>query len=143
MPERKEWEGFKGKIWKDEINTRDFIQENYTPYDGDETFLVGPTDATDKLWGKLLGIINTPAEVIDDSLLYLNIYIFGLPFLFFYNVATGIFSAMGDSRTPFIFLAISSTSNIAMDILFVKAFNMGIAAYNGNKSSVFAPSCPV
>ena len=46
MPERKEWEGFKGKIWKDEINTRDFIQENYTPYDGDETFLVGPTDAT-------------------------------------------------------------------------------------------------
>ena len=53
MPERKEWEGFKGKIWKDEINTRDFIQENYTPYDGDETFLVGPTDATDKLWGKL------------------------------------------------------------------------------------------
>ena len=53
MPERKEWEGFKGKIWKDEINTRDFIQGNYTPYDGDETFLVGPTDATDKLWGKL------------------------------------------------------------------------------------------
>ena len=80
------------------------------------------------LFGRnLLGIINTPAEVIDDSLLYLNIYIFGLPFLFFYNVATGIFSAMGDSRTPFIFLAISSTSNIAMDILFVKAFNMGIA----------------
>ncbi len=80
------------------------------------------------LFGRnLLGIINTPKEVIDDSLLYLNIYIFGLPFLFFYNVATGIFSAMGDSRTPFIFLAISSTSNIAMDILFVKAFNMGIA----------------
>lgn len=80
------------------------------------------------LFGRnLLEIINTPKEVIDDSLLYLNIYIFGLPFLFFYNVATGIFSAMGDSRTPFIFLAISSTSNIAMDILFVKAFNMGIA----------------
>ena len=80
------------------------------------------------LFGRsLLRLINTPDEVIDDSLLYLNIYIFGLPFLFFYNVATGIFSAMGDSRTPFIFLAISSTSNIAMDILFVKAFNMGIA----------------
>lgn len=75
----------------------------------------------------LLHLINTPDEVIDDSLLYLNIYILGLPFLFFYNVSTGIFSALGDSKTPFIFLAISSTSNIAMDILFVKAFNMGVA----------------
>ncbi len=53
MPERKEWEGFSGKIWKEEINTRDFIQENYTPYDGNESFLAGPTEATDKLWGKL------------------------------------------------------------------------------------------
>ena len=53
MPERKEWQGFKGKIWKEEINTRSFIQENYTPYDGDESFLAGPTEATDKLWGKL------------------------------------------------------------------------------------------
>ncbi|MBD5156855.1 MAG: formate C-acetyltransferase [Butyrivibrio sp.] len=53
MPERKEWEGFKGKIWKVEINTRDFIQNNYTPYDGNESFLAGPTEATDKLWNKL------------------------------------------------------------------------------------------
>ncbi len=53
MPEIKEWEGFKGKIWKEEINTRDFIQNNYTPYDGDESFLSGPTEATDKLWGSL------------------------------------------------------------------------------------------
>lgn len=53
MPERKEWEGFKGKIWKEEINTRDFIQNNYTPYDGNESFLAGPTEATDKLWNKL------------------------------------------------------------------------------------------
>lgn len=53
MPEIREWEGFKGKIWKEEINTRDFIQNNYTPYDGNESFLAGPTEATDKLWGKL------------------------------------------------------------------------------------------
>ena len=64
MPERKEWEGFKGKIWKDEINTRDFIQENYTPYDGDETFLVGPTDATDKLWGKLQELQKLSPELV-------------------------------------------------------------------------------
>ena len=49
----KEWEGFNGRIWKEEINTRDFIQNNYTPYDGDSSFLVGPTDATNTLWNKL------------------------------------------------------------------------------------------
>ncbi len=75
----------------------------------------------------LLTLIQTPAEILDDSLLYLYIYILGLPFLFFYNIATGIFSALGDSKTPFIFLAFSSTANIAVDILFVKAFNMGIS----------------
>ena len=75
----------------------------------------------------LLKLINTPAEILDDSMLYLNIYILGLLFLFFYNIATGIFSALGDSKTPFIFLAASSTSNIAVDILFVTAFKMGVA----------------
>ena len=48
-----EWNGFKGRLWKEEINVRDFIQNNYTPYDGDESFLAGPTEATNKLWGKL------------------------------------------------------------------------------------------
>ena len=47
------WEGFEGRIWKDEVNVRDFIQKNYKPYDGDESFLVDPTDATNKLWGAL------------------------------------------------------------------------------------------
>lgn len=75
----------------------------------------------------LLHLINTPTELMADSTLYLDIYIWGLPFLFFYNISTGIFSALGDSRTPFIFLAISSLSNIAMDILFVKEFQMGVA----------------
>lgn len=77
--------------------------------------------------GWLLHLINTPAELMADSKLYLDIYIWGLPFLFFYNISTGIFSALGDSRTPFIFLAVSSLSNIAMDILFVKEFRMGVA----------------
>ena len=49
--ERKEREGFNGRIWKEEVNVRDFIQNNYKPYDGDESFLAGPTEATDKLWG--------------------------------------------------------------------------------------------
>ena len=75
----------------------------------------------------LLRLIKTPEEVFADSKLYLDIYIYGLPFVFLYNVATGIFSALGDSKTPFIFLACSSTSNIAVDILFVTAFHMGVA----------------
>lgn len=79
------------------------------------------------LAGGLLRLIKTPEEVFADSKLYLDIYIYGLPFVFFYNVATGIFSALGDSKTPFIFLACSSTSNIAVDILFVTAFKMGVA----------------
>ena len=48
-----QWEGFEGRLWKEEVNVRDFIQKNYTPYYGDESFLAGPTDATNKLWGKL------------------------------------------------------------------------------------------
>lgn len=75
----------------------------------------------------LLQLIKTPEDVLADSSLYLDIYIWGLPFVFFYNISEGIFSAMGDSKTPFIFLACSSLSNIAMDILFVTAFNMGVA----------------
>lgn len=75
----------------------------------------------------LLQMINTPAELFADSKLYLDIYIWGLPFVFFYNIATGIFSALGDSKTPFLFLAISSTSNVAVDILFVTTFKMGVA----------------
>lgn len=75
----------------------------------------------------LLKIIHTPDNIINDSALYLDIYIYGLIFVFIYNVSTGIFSALGDSKTPFIFLAISSISNIFADILFVAAFKMGIA----------------
>lgn len=77
--------------------------------------------------GNLLKLIKTPSAILNDSKLYLDIYIYGLPFMFFYNMATGIFSALGDSKTPFIFLAVSSVTNIFIDIIFVKAFNMGIA----------------
>lgn len=79
------------------------------------------------LSGVLLRLIRTPDIVMADSRLYLDIYVWGLPFVFFYNIATGIFSALGDSKTPFFFLAASSTSNIAVDILFVTAFHMGVA----------------
>ena len=77
--------------------------------------------------GNLLKLIKTPSTILNDSKLYLDIYIYGLPFMFFYNMATAIFSALGDSKTPFIFLAVSSVTNIFVDIIFVKAFNMGIA----------------
>ena len=77
--------------------------------------------------GGLLRLIHTPEGAFAASKLYLDIYIWGLPFVFFYNIATGVFSALGDSRTPFLFLAASSTANIAVDILFVTAFDMGVA----------------
>ncbi len=53
MVEMKEWDGFEGRLWKEEINVRQFIQDNYTPYDGNEEFLAGPTEATNKLWDAL------------------------------------------------------------------------------------------
>ena len=75
----------------------------------------------------LLQWIKTPEEVLAGSKQYLDIYLWGLPFLFFYNLSTGIFSALGDSRTPFVFLVISSLSNIVLDILLVTAFQMGVS----------------
>ena len=80
-------------------------------------FLLTPT---------LLVAINTPPELMADTETYLYIYTGGLLFLFFYNIATGIFSAMGDSRTPFLFLMVSSLSNIGVDILFVTVGGMGV-----------------
>lgn len=97
--------------------------------------------------GPLLHLIRTPDELLADSMLYLDIYVYGLPFVFFYNIATGIFSALGDSKTPFYFLAVSSTSNVVIDILFVKTFSMGVAGVAWQPSSVresvvFWPSSP-
>ncbi len=74
------WRGFKGTHWLDDVNVRDFIQNNYTPYDGDESFLAGPTDATDKLWGKLQelqkqerekgGVLECETEVVSSLTAY-------------------------------------------------------------------------
>lgn len=71
----------------------------------------------------MLRAIRTPEEVMASSTLYLRIYLIGLPFVFLYNVASGIFAGLGDSRTPFIFLACSSVANIAMDIGFAFVFD--------------------
>ena len=80
----------------------------------------------------LLHLIKTPEDIFTDSTIYLDIYVYGLPFVFFYNIATGIFSGLGDSRTPFLFLAASSVSNIFMDIVFVLWFlHVGISGVAG------------
>lgn len=76
---------------------------------------------------KMLLLIQTPDVIMDDSRLYLDIYVWGFPFLLFYNIATGIFSGLGDSKTPFYFLAFSSVTNIIVDIWFVKGVGMGVA----------------
>ena len=75
----------------------------------------------------LLQITNTPEAILVDSKTYLLIYMLGFPFQLFYNISTGIFSALGDSKTPFYFLAVSSTANVIVDILFVAVFHMGVA----------------
>lgn len=82
----------------------------------------------------LLKLINTPDELLADSKLYLDIYVWGLPFVFFYNVSTGIFAALGDSKTPFVFLAVSSLANIGVDILFVATFKWAWQAWRGRPS---------
>ena len=77
---RNEWRGFKGVKWLDEVNVRDFIQNNYTPYDGDESFLEGPTEATNVLWGKLQklqreerlkgGVLDMETEIVSSMTAY-------------------------------------------------------------------------
>lgn len=74
-----------------------------------------------------LQFMKTPEGIYADSKLYMDIYIWGVPFLFFYNLSTGIFSAMGDSKTPFVFLAITSVVNIGINIFFVAILDMGVA----------------
>ena len=78
--ENKAWEGFEGRLWKEEVNVRDFIQNNYKPYDGDESFLAGPTEATNKLWGALQklqkeerakgGVLDMETEVVTSMTAY-------------------------------------------------------------------------
>ncbi|MBQ7469907.1 MAG: formate acetyltransferase, partial [Pseudobutyrivibrio sp.] len=75
-----QWNGFVGRVWKDNVDVRDFIQNNYTPYDGDESFLAGPTDATNTLWGKLQelqaaerakgGVLDMETEIVSSLTSY-------------------------------------------------------------------------
>ena len=75
-----QWDGFEGRLWKEEVNVRDFIQKNYKPYDGDSSFLAGPTEATDKLWGELQklqkeerakgGVLDMETEVVTGLTAY-------------------------------------------------------------------------
>ncbi|MDD5866023.1 MAG: pyruvate formate lyase family protein, partial [Lachnospiraceae bacterium] len=79
------WEGFTAGHWNDEVNVRDFIQKNYTPYDGDESFLEGPTERTNRLWGKLQelqkaerakgGVLDMETDVVSDIDAYGPAYI--------------------------------------------------------------------
>ncbi len=78
------------------------------------------------LGGPLLHLMRTPATVFDDSLAYLNIYLLGFPAMIVYQVTTGVFAALGDAKTPFWFLAISSVTNIGMDVWFVRDLGMGV-----------------
>ena len=75
----------------------------------------------------LMRMVNTPDNIFEDGALYLAIYVGGFTFLFLYNVATGIFTALGDSRTPLYFLIGSSLGNIALDYIFVRYFEWGVA----------------
>ncbi len=75
----------------------------------------------------LMRLMETPENVFADSKLYLDVYIAGLVFLFLYNICTGVFTALGDSRTPLYFLIASSLANIVMDVVFVAVFHMGVA----------------
>lgn len=75
----------------------------------------------------LMRLMRTPENIFGDSRLYLNLYIGGLIFLFLYNICTGVFTALGDSRTPLYFLIASSVGNIFLDLLFVICFHMGVA----------------
>ena len=77
--------------------------------------------------GAMMRWINTPEDIMADGVLYLKIYVYGLSFLLFYNVCTGIFTALGDSKTPLYFLIGSSLGNIFLDYLFVAQFQWGVA----------------
>ena len=80
MKNFEQWDGFSGRLWKEGVDVRDFIQNNYKPYDGDESFLAGPTEATDKLWGRLQelqkeerkkgGVLDMETEVVSSLTSY-------------------------------------------------------------------------
>ena len=80
MAQYEQWEGFKGRLWKDDVDVRDFIQNNYVPYEGDTSFLAGATEATDRLWGRLQelqkeerakgGVLDMETEIVSGLTAY-------------------------------------------------------------------------
>ncbi|MBP0982539.1 MAG: MATE family efflux transporter [Oscillospiraceae bacterium] len=77
--------------------------------------------------GIFMELVQTPADIFDDGCLYLMIYTGGFIFLFLYNVVTGIFNSLGDSKTPLYLLIASSVGNIVLDIIFIIPLKMGVA----------------
>ena len=85
MTEKAAWSGFRGRHWKEDVNVRDFIQNNYTSYEGDEAFLEGPTNATEELWGELQklqkeerakgGVLDMETEIVSGITAYPAAYI--------------------------------------------------------------------
>ena len=75
----------------------------------------------------IMMLLKTPDDILDMTVTYLNIYFFGLPFLFLYNVLASLFNALGKSKYPLLFLLFSSVLNVALDILFVTQFHLGVA----------------
>lgn len=76
--------------------------------------------------GSIMRVLNTPDEVIDMAVVYLRVYFAGFPFLFMYNVVASIFTAIGDSKTPLVFLIFSSLSNVVLDLFMVISLGMGV-----------------
>ncbi len=76
---------------------------------------------------RIMVLLNAPANILEDSITYLNIYFLGLPFLFMYNVLSSMFNALGRSRIPLYLLIFSSVLNVALDIYMVTVLHMGVA----------------
>ena len=77
----------------------------------------------------IVGLLDTPPEAFGDSLLYIRVYFFGLVFTFCFNMISAVFRALGDSRTPLLFLAVSSLLNIALDLYFVLGLHLELCSH--------------
>lgn len=75
----------------------------------------------------LMGLLQTPEEILDMAVLYLNIYFYGLPFLFMYNIISALYQALGESKIPLYFLIFSSVLNVILDVYFVRDLGFGLA----------------
>lgn len=75
----------------------------------------------------LMKILHTPEQILDMSVLYLNIYFYGLPFLFMYNIISALYQALGESKIPLYFLIFSSVLNVILDVYFVRDLGFGLA----------------